>query len=761
MPQKLGRDIEVHIAGSVTGQVAVGDNNVQVTAGPGAVVTVLGPGERPVPRPRARPVRALPRPFPGLLGRAAELARAGEGLLDGGPLDLHGPAGIGKTAFLRHLSHLPPSAAEGVAYAPVAGLPLEDVLQALFELAYETDVPFKPGQGDLRHLLGGLRMLFILDDVGLAREEVEALAGFVPSSTFALASEERRIWGEGVALALGGLPVDAGVELFERELGRSLTDDGRAGARTICEALGGHPLGILQAAAAIRSEDRSVEEAAAAFAPGTAAAMPGDDEERGVLRAFGGLGGAALPAEVLGAAAGLEDPRPALERLASTGLLVEEAGRYRPAAAPVDEPDAAAAERLTAAVEADPEKAKALAGAPAALLALVRHARAAGRDETATRLARAVDGPLTLERRWGVWRLVLNEAHEAAARSRNGREQGWALHQLGSRALCLGEREEARGLLQQALEVRREAGDGAGVIVTRHNLEQLGPSGPPPPEEPEPHPDPPPGWGRRLLVGAVVVAAVVGGGVGAQRLLDREERVEIPPAETGGQGEETEPPAEGGGTPALAAESEALDFGGVAVGGRGDPLIARFSNGGDGTLTIEELVVEGDHAGDFVPAGSTCGETLGPGAACEVALVFAPAEAGERLASLVLRGEGLEASVALRGAGLVAQLEVSPAELDFGSTFPGQAGPTQQVSVTNTGGAPARVTAVFVEGLPDDWAITDGCTGTELPAGGGCSIAVTFTPVDGGDRTSQLVIQHDAPGGEARVVLAGSGATVD
>jgi len=48
--------------------------------------------------------------------------------------------------------------------------------------------------------------------------------------------------------------------------------------------------------------------------------------------------------------------------------------------------------------------------------------------------------------------------------------EAWALHQLGTRAAGLGFDEQARGLLMEALKIRRAIGDRAGLAVTQHNL---------------------------------------------------------------------------------------------------------------------------------------------------------------------------------------------------------------------------------------------------------------------------------------------------
>lgn len=54
--------------------------------------------------------------------------------------------GIGKTVLLRHLAcRLDPQLfPDGIIYWSVGGRSYEDVLQALFELFYTTEIPYKP-----------------------------------------------------------------------------------------------------------------------------------------------------------------------------------------------------------------------------------------------------------------------------------------------------------------------------------------------------------------------------------------------------------------------------------------------------------------------------------------------------------------------------------------------------------------------------------------------------------------------------------------
>ena len=80
-----------------------------------------------------------------------------------------------------------------------------------------------------------------------------------PRSAFAVATRERCLWGEVRSLALNGLPAEDAVLLLERRSSvRSMRPE-RSAAASLCAALGGHPLRILQAAALIRERGISLD----------------------------------------------------------------------------------------------------------------------------------------------------------------------------------------------------------------------------------------------------------------------------------------------------------------------------------------------------------------------------------------------------------------------------------------------------------------------------------------------------------------------
>jgi hypothetical protein len=517
--------IEAQIQGDISGQVAIGNYNIQIGSIHGGVVNIVQPEQQPRPWPRPTPVFLRPRPFPGLLDREAEVGTASAALQSATPVEFHGQAGLGKTTLLRHLSHHPAATSfpDGIVYLSARNQPIDDLLQSLFDAFYESDVPFKPTDAQVRHALQNKQALILLDDIDLARDEVAALMDVAPGCTFLLASPERCLWGEGRALALRGLPPDDAQALVERELGRPLAPEERTAVQALCTALEGHPLRLLQAAAMAREEGRSLAEVARrmqipspveALTAETLNALP--KPERRVLAALAALDGAPLPADHLAALTGLPNVAPALEVLQGRGLVQAHSPRYSLAGAlgeylhqvwdltPWAEGVLAYfttwAERHRSAPDRLLEEAD-------AILQALKWAAGAGRWKQVLRLGWAVEGALALGRRWGAWAQVLQWVLQAARALADQAAEAWSLHQLGSRALCLGDAAAARTFLSQALRMREAIGDRAGAAVTRHNLNLL-PGAPPAPPRKPPTPKAGPSPAAWLMLAASAVIGV-------------------------------------------------------------------------------------------------------------------------------------------------------------------------------------------------------------------------------------------------------------
>jgi hypothetical protein len=105
----------------------------------------------------------------------------------------------------------------------------------------------------------------------------------------------------------------------------------------------------------------------------------------------------------------------------------------------------------------------------------------------------------------------------------------------------------------------------------------------------------------------------------------------------------------------IAFDHAGLDAGGVPLGLLGAPLLATLTNASGAPLDVGASRMAGADAGDFPIGGDGCaGETLAPGAACTVAVRFAPSALGARAAVLraQVRGFAIAPEVALRGEGV-------------------------------------------------------------------------------------------------------------
>jgi low-density lipoprotein receptor class B len=82
----------------------------------------------------------------------------------------------------------------------------------------------------------------------------------------------------------------------------------------------------------------------------------------------------------------------------------------------------------------------------------------------------------------------------------------------------------------------------------------------------------------------------------------------------------------------------------------------------------------------------------------------------------------------------------------------------QAVTITNTGHGALQLSGVTVTGAdPDDFLISaDGCTGSQLPIGGSCTVDVRFGPVAAGPRAAALAVSSNA-GASVQVALNGTG----
>jgi NB-ARC domain len=475
---------EAPMHGAITGSIAVGRYLLQVGEPFGAVLREASRAERAHVRPRPTPILLRPRLIRGLLDRSVEVMSALSALDANLPVEASGERGIGKTAFLRHLAHHPRAAGfvDGIVYVSARHQSVADLQQRLFEVFYESDVISKPTDAEIGRGLQEKRALILLDDVDLTQDELDRLLDIAPQSSFAFATRERCLWGETRSLALSGLPLDDALALFERELERALEVAERPAAANLSTAVGGHPLRIRQAAAIARQRGMSRQGWATNVTPKsliTELIASTDEKQRRALLALTALPGVPLQTQHIAAIAEVSDVEASLMTLVRHGLVVSSQSRHYLADGVADrlrrtddlKPWAnRAVTYFTAWAERHRRSAPNLLEESEALLRAQEHAAEARRWGEVIRLGRLVEGALIIGARWGAWAMSL-ERCLAAAKTTGDRSTGaWALHELGTRAVCLGDSQVARAMLSQAIKLRGALAESAGVAASRRTL---------------------------------------------------------------------------------------------------------------------------------------------------------------------------------------------------------------------------------------------------------------------------------------------------
>jgi hypothetical protein len=138
-----------------------------------------------------------------------------------------------------------------------------------------------------------------------------------------------------------------------------------------------------------------------------------------------------------------------------------------------------------------------------------------------------------------------------------------------------------------------------------------------------------------------------------------------------------------------------------------------------------------------------------------VQLSAAPQSASLSVLAAATYGRGVWQIPLWTAGTLLTTATVSPGPLTFGTQTLGTTSSPQTLTVTNTGGIALAVSSIAVTG---DFGETHStCTNASLNAGDSCTIQVTFTPAQIGDRPGQLVISANVQGGPIAVSLDGTG----
>lgn len=217
--------------------------------------------------------------------------------------------------------------------------------------------------------------------------------------------------------------------------------------------------------------------------------------------------------------------------------------------------------------------------------------------------------------------------------------------------------------------------------------------------------------------------------------------------------------------PVASISPTSLTLASTAIGNTSAAQSVTVSNTGTAPLTLSTISLS--NTADYIISGGDCtaGGTVAIGGSCTVSVAFRPAvgAAGTRSGTLSIthNAAGSPGSVTLSGTATPAPAPVaslSPVSLSYGSLNVGTAGSAQTVTLSNTGNAPLTLGTLTISS-GTEFSISGGtcAAGSTVAAGGSCTISVGFTPSTAGARSANLVVSHNAAGGQSTTSLSGTG----
>ncbi len=223
-----------------------------------------------------------------------------------------------------------------------------------------------------------------------------------------------------------------------------------------------------------------------------------------------------------------------------------------------------------------------------------------------------------------------------------------------------------------------------------------------------------------------------------------------------------------GGASGISAAPATLNFAAQTVGAGSAAQAVSVNNTGT-TPVAMAISIAGNNPGDFAETDNCSQSPLAGGKTCVVNVIFDPTQSGGRSAEVLITDTAPHSPQVVTVSGTAAQAAatISPSgTIGFGSSLAGTASTPITVTVTNSGTPPAILTVRGATVNPaGDFAAANNCT-AGVPAGGTCTLALTFTPAaspvaapcgsDAGTKTASLTITDNSPTSPQIIALSGT-----
>ena len=195
-----------------------------------------------------------------------------------------------------------------------------------------------------------------------------------------------------------------------------------------------------------------------------------------------------------------------------------------------------------------------------------------------------------------------------------------------------------------------------------------------------------------------------------------------------------------------------LRFPAQLVGSTSSEQPATLTNTGTQAVSISSISVKAPFT-----QTNDCPSSLPAGSDCDILVRFTPHAEGPAKGTLSVSDDatGSPQKVSLSGVGTV--VTFSPVGVNFGDQKVGTSSPGVPVTLFNKGRTTLSITGITITGTnAGDFSQKNNC-GQSVPAGGHCTITVTFTPTATGQRSAAISVSDDGGGSPQLVPLAGTG----
>ncbi len=208
---------------------------------------------------------------------------------------------------------------------------------------------------------------------------------------------------------------------------------------------------------------------------------------------------------------------------------------------------------------------------------------------------------------------------------------------------------------------------------------------------------------------------------------------------------------------------QSLSFQGPTGGATSAAKTVTLYSTGTAPLVVSSVSIGGTEASEFFIQDDCGGHSVAPGSSCTVVVASRSTKPGNHLATLVINDNDAFSpqTVPLAEFTDPPSPSVTPLSVSFPTTNVGQQSTPVKLTLLNPMDRPLAVNFVSIDGTngTDFKKITDTCSTTSVPAGGTCTVTISFAPTTTGTRTAIVTFNDAANPPTQTVPLTGGGNT--